>query len=295
MILTVRRPGQPDIRIDGECVWCRFLSKRYHLVGVRSESPVPVRELVGHQQWLESCARNPDVQAPLAGRLVVCSSNDLSSRSVFFQLRGTKLELSLVTTPGALLDTVETAGTDAVVLDADSDDIDASQLLLQCRERAFTGPLVLISMDPETEYLAGMDPLSRTRCVLLPLRNDAIAAALRDVLREHPECIVDTAPIYSDAPATLPNRGELLKTYIEQVQMLCERAVVRFDADHPDDTIRLIRSLAASGGSHGFTSLSDSANRCLSMLTASPEDRRIPSGLRSLQSVARRLRSDTAA
>lgn len=288
--VSIERPGSPPISVSGHCSWCRFLTGRFHAVGLVSTSPIPIREMVSQDEWLTACAANPDIDLPLAGHLTVLAENDLTVRSVQFQVRGTDLDVFHAETPGSLLDSLGRGETDALVVDVDTESIDAPTLLMECRQRSFTGPVLFMSMDRETEFLSAMDPLARTRSILLPMRAEAISTALRDVLREHPECVIDPSPIYSDSPAGA-DRYEMLQSFIDQATLLAEQASEYITNQKHVVALKIVRTLAASGGSHGYRDLSDAAHRFIAAADEPDAENRLPSLMRSIRGVVARLQA----
>ncbi|MEO0632379.1 MAG: hypothetical protein AAFY46_16875, partial [Planctomycetota bacterium] len=146
----------------------------------------------------------------------------------------------------------------------------------------------LTSMDRETEYLSKMDPLGRCRAILLPMQPSAITNALRDIIREHPECAIDTSPIYSDAPPC-HDRENMLETFIAQARQLVKAGTEQLADDNLEQATKVVRALAATGGSHGYRPPSDAAERFLAASKDPGMQRRLPSIMQALGSVVMRL------
>lgn len=253
--IRLQRPGAERIDLDVTTKWCRFIRGGEYAVGAQAASPIPIRDLVSQKVWLDICAQNPEMQHPVAGRLTLYTTQTLTAHSVHFQIQDSQLTPNKVSTRGALMDVIERGDADVVVLDGDSESMGTIDLLKMCRQKSFNGPIVLLSLDKETEYLASMDPLSRARFVQLPLGVNAIVAAVRDVVRDHPDCMTDSMPIYSDSPM-INGRENALTRYIGLATKLAKEGADAIELGDIESAKKVAESLIASGGSHGYMKLS---------------------------------------
>ncbi|MCA9271776.1 MAG: hypothetical protein KDA31_01900 [Phycisphaerales bacterium] len=291
--VKLQRVGGEVIETEIRSIWCRHLKKRFHTVGAMSKNPIPVRELVSPQTWLQACANNPELQYPVTGKLGIFSRNELTAGSAMFQVRDSDIQASVIESRGALIDLLERGQLDMVVLDADPEEIDITELLHTARGHSYVGPIVLLSMDKEAEYLAKLDPLNRCRFVELPMSPNAIIAAIRDIIRDHPDCVADNAEIYSQSPYTL-HRDEALKRFISLAKSMCVEANHAMEMGRQDAVIKIAQSFAASGGSHGYPDLSIAALRYLAAAADTKQQKKLPALLHSIESIVNRLRPGNA-
>lgn len=285
----LQRPGGSVIEVEATAVWCKHLRNRFHAVGVQSRLPIPLHEIVSEQVWLEACAKNPELQHPVSGRLAIYGENSLTLQSAQFQVRDSGLTVQTIENRGALMDLIERGEIDMLVVDADPETLDATEFISACRGRSFNGPLILMSMDNEAEYLAKMDPLHRCRFVQLPMSTNAIVAAIRDVMRNHPDCIQEAGEIYSQSPYT-PHRDESLKRFISLAKSMCKEADQAMELEKYDSVKKVVQSLAASGGSHGYPDLSVAAMKYLASASDPKQQKRLCSLLQGVESIVDRLR-----
>ncbi len=288
--LSLSIPGRPVVKASGCSRWCQFLTGRHHAVGIRFREPLRVRDLVDPAAWMEAYAAHPESEVPVAGTIAIFAEDDLSLDAMDFQLRTTQAERVRAQSRGALLDLLVSGRVTALVLDGDGDESSVIELLTVCRQKFFEGPVLLVSLDQEASFAVDLDPLRRCRFVPKPMRSDSLVGALRDILREHPECVVHSAPIYSESPETA-DRQAMLDTYILRCRQMLED--LRQQAAHGRRELMLgsLRSIAGSAGSYGFPPLAEQAMRCVQIASSDGPDERVTASVESLDRVIDRLRS----
>lgn len=286
---TLQRPGGSPVEVEAAVVWCKHVRNRYHAVGLQALTPIPLNEIVSQKIWLDACAKNPELQHPVTGCMVIFGENELTVQSALFQVRDSGVNVQVAQSRGELMDLIERGEVDILVVDADPESLDVTEFISACRSRSFNGPMILLSLDREAEYLASMDPTHRCRFVQLPMPTNAIIAAVRDVLRTNPDCILDAAEIYSQSPKT-PNRDEALKRFISLAQSLCKEGRHALEVERYDAAIKVAQSLAASGGSHGYPELSVAAMQFLTAAYDPKQQKRLSSLFKNVEAIVDRLR-----
>lgn len=286
--IRLKRQGCQIVDLEATNVWCRHLKGRDHAVGVQVSIPIPIRELVDQQVWLDFCAKNPELQHPVSGRITVLTTHELTAHSVLFQTKESQINTNCVSTQGALLDNLERHETDMIVYDVDSQLVEVTEFAELCRSRKFKGPIILLSLDKETEYIASMDPLSRCRFVPLPIGNNAIIAAIRDIVREHPDSLAGTSSIYSTSPM-IQGREAFLNHYIHLAKSLATEGCRALEDNKLEAAILAAESLAASGGSHGYDELSKAANEFLEAAVDTSMQHQLTGIYEEVMAVIRRL------
>ncbi len=286
--MSIVIPNKPIVVASGLSRWCRFLTGRYHAIGIQFDEPIRIRDLIDASDWMEACSSHPEFEAPIAGTLALYAEDDLSIDAMDYQLRSADTERIHARSRGALLDVVVSGRATAVVIDCDGEESSVVDLLSACRERYFEGPVLLVSLDQEASFAVDMDPLGRCRYVPKPMRNDALLGALRDVYREHPECVIRTSPIYSESPET-EDQYDVLSAYIERCQQLVSEMETRLSAGGRESLLGTLRSIAGSAGSYGYTPLADEALQCIELVTPEVCNERLLASMRSLRRVVERL------
>lgn len=279
-------PGRRPTSVKGNAIWCRLLGGRHHLIGFHTSDRLPIRDLVSAEDWLAACATDPDLQTPIAGSLVTLTDDAMLATSLTFHLAQTKVTCEQAATRGAVLDKIARGEMQMLAIDADCDGANASDVLAECRGRSFEGPVILISADREAEFLAKMDPLGRCEFVQVPIRDGALASALREIVREHPSCLQSAQPIYSTLPAC-PDRERWLGDFIESARLTCEQAVRAAEQEDAESIQKTVSSLARHAGSYGYPDLTEAAEAVLS--AAEDEPRKVPALLTGLANVIARL------
>lgn len=286
LTLDLLLPSRRPITIEGRAMWCRLLGGRHHLIGLGANERLPIRDLVSAEEWLDACAKDPDLQTPIGGSMVVLTDDAMLATSITFHLSQTKITSEQADTRGALLDKVARSEMQILAIDADCDGANASEVLAECRGRSFEGPVILLSADHEAEFLAKMDPIGRTEFVQLPIRDGALASAIRQIVREHPECLQSAKPIYSDLPAC-PDRERWLGDFIESARLTCKQATAAIEQEDVPSVQKTVASLARHAGSYGYPDLAEAADTVLRAVESEP--RKLPALLTTLAAVIDRL------
>ena len=285
--------GGERAELDGTVVWATYLHGRHHVIGVATEDDVPVRSLVSHDQWVRMSASHPELELPINGRAVALTDPTLGLAAIRHQLAGTDTSVHGVTKSGQLLDLIEQGQVEIIILDADVDGIDPVQLLINCRNGKFMGPLLVISVDAESEHLLQFDGSGRSRFVRKPVPPDTIPATIRDIMRDNPDCIVHTEPIYS----TLARNEEterLLEMFVRECEKHMRDLQTFIDQEKQDAATNVLRTIMGWGGAYGYQELSDAAQDCLKVASDPALYKRLSSALTTLEHTIGRLETGVA-
>lgn len=276
------------LQFEAETVWCKLLRGRYHCVGAKSLSKIPVHSLISDDVWNKACEEHPELLDPLEGRIAVLTSNDLIQRTINFQLQDTRFEQRRYSTTGSFFDTLERGNAELAIIDADSENIEPSSVIEYCRSRFFVGPIVILSLEQGHASVVNNDSLRRSRFVRLPMDPRSIVHAIRDIVSEHPKCMRNTKPIYSIAPAT-KHRESCLSEFIELAKESCEKGRFALELNDLESVIRVMRSMVACGASLGYPELSDVANEFIDAAVDPEQRHKLAALYRSTVSVIHRL------
>lgn len=75
---------------------------RMHALGVVSEEPIEVRDLVDPDEWVETCASDAERLLPISGAVLTYCENDLSKSAVHLHLATQDIDDVYVDSQGAL-------------------------------------------------------------------------------------------------------------------------------------------------------------------------------------------------
>jgi len=285
--------GGERTTLDGTVVWSSYLHGRHHVIGVSTDEEIPVRSIVSHDQWLRVSASHPELELPIHGRAVALTDPTLGLAAIRHQLSATDTEVRGVSESGQLLDLIEQGQVEIIILDADVDSIDPVQLLISCRKSRFMGPLIVISVDAESEHLLQFDSSGRSRFLRKPVPPDTIPATIRDILRDHPDCIVHTEPIFS----TLARNEEterLLEMFIRECEKHMRTLQQHVDQEKREAATNVLRTIMGWGGAYGYQELSDAAQECLRVASDPDLYKRLSSALTTLDHTIGRLQTGVA-
>ena len=287
--ITIQIPDTGEIvQFDALTKWCRFLRGRHHNVGAMAATRIPVRKLVSQESWHEACLKHPELLDPLEGRVAVFTNNGLILQSVVFQIQDTQLEMRHVETSGSLYDLLDRGNADLVIIDADSDGAEASEIMQTARAKCFNGPIVIMALGTKHKRAIKKDELGRSRFVRLPMKPNSIVQAIRDIIRDHPKCMRDTRPLYSKTP-DVRNRDKLLTDFIAMAKDSCEKGRYALDMDDIVATLKVVHSLAATGASLGYPALSEASQEFIAATQDPTQKHKLVSHFRAIVSVVNRL------
>ena len=167
------------------------------------------------------------------------------------------------------------------------------QVLIACRKAKFMGPMIVISVDAESEHLLQFDDSGRSRFLRKPVPPDTIPATLRDILRDHPDCIVHTEPIYSTL-ARNEETEKLLQVFIRECEKYMRTLETYMSQGKNESVNGVLRTLMGWGGAYGYQELSDAAQECLRIANDPALGKRLRSSLTTLQHTVNRLETGAA-
>ena len=109
-----------EIQIAGSAVWCRFVSRTVHAIGVKWDEPIEVRQFVSNRDWLEQVANSDEIkQAKLTGTIVLVGFDEIEVDLIRVFLEHEDVQIEAVEATGAAHDRLAGGGVDAVLVEAD--------------------------------------------------------------------------------------------------------------------------------------------------------------------------------
>lgn len=290
LVLTLRRvKGGHEVAITGQVLWCRFLRKQFHAVGVRWDEKIETREFVNTTTWLESVASNTDVRTmKLSGRLIHLSSSDLETSLVQMHLSDSGLTLMVAPDSGALLDQIRRQSADILLLDVESMGADPCSVLRAIRRERYCGPIIVATPPggPGGDTLrvdGGVEVLTK------PVMQDTLVSTIRSLVEHGADQISGTRPMYS-AMSGSPEKHEWILQFINLSRRMSRELLACIANDDTERALKTCQSLSVTGAGYGFPVLAEAAGQAVRVLNATGSANESGPEIRSVVFLIDRLR-----
>lgn len=284
--LQRRRAGEE--LVEGVVRHCRHLSSQYHVVGVQFKTRIFPGLFLDESSLAELLDEVEVKPADLTGRVLAIDAEPANIDLLKFRLKETKIELSVANTgEAAIAKVVEMKSTpfDVVIAELDLPDMTGADLLSALRSEEYKGPILVLTSETIPARLR--DIMNVATAVL---SKPYTAADLHKRLGNWLQTTgTSEQPIFSelkDAEMTT-----LITGYVESAHKQVVALKTAMDANDFPKVRSICLYLKGSGEGFGFGLLSTVAREALTALDASMSVSETARELRSLQSVARRLRT----
>lgn len=282
LTLPLLRGGTKEVACEVED--CRHLTGHMHTLRLRFKEAVDLGMLTPRAKLVIAEATSAETPAVLAGRCLVLGASTLETQMLLHFFGGTSVEAKSVESIGRLLDLAVTSDVDAVIVDHASlgpVPDETLQKLDRLGLRGGTALLVSGNADPSDD-----DEQRRVIRISRPVTKESLLQALgfllRGVTAEDTQDIVST--VVDDG--TLPMVEEFARLVGEKVEVLARtRDTIEFG-----DAREIVVEWRDFGATFGFAPLSQAATATLQAMDASCSLEESSRELRTLLSVARRLR-----
>lgn len=262
LLVMLRKSGGGETAVPGRVIWCRFLRKQYHAVGLTWEQPIESREFVASSDWIESMSNSDtDTTTRLSGRLIHLCSNPVEHQLLKMQTSDTDLRVEWARDTGSLLDGVRTAPADVVVVDAEAMGASPADLLRTLRFEQHMGP-ILITASPACPGAEALRIDDDIHLLAKPLTQDALMASIRTGLHQNPNPLSGTGPIYSTLETTLEKR-RWINEYLVSCRSMTKHLNAVIGTGDVARAAEICQSLAVTGAGYGFPLLSEVASGIL--------------------------------
>tara|TARA_Y100001933_G_scaffold263639_1_gene325945 strand:- start:18 stop:1190 length:1173 start_codon:yes stop_codon:yes gene_type:complete len=274
------------LQIAAQSVWCRFIGRTIHAVGVRWLEKVDVRKFVSSRDWLEQMAESDDFSSSdLSGRLLAVGIDDLELTLLQSYLSDTTIRIDTAKDSGAAIDRLAAEGFDFVMVDSDNPEAGAHTLHAHIRSAGTQEPMLFVTSKPDgvlgLESAAGVSILSR------PYSADMVIGALRDLSLDDVNPLSGSKPIFCELPDA---KHGPVTTYLERLRDssgTLEQAII---ADKAGEAVRVAQLIKNTASGFGFPLLEQAAESAIVAVNASGSAAEAEVALRTLCRVISRLR-----
>jgi len=291
----VHRDSQCVVHVDDEegnrsqipalVMWCRFLSRSVHAIGVRWIEPIDVRQFVPKRDWLEQMANSDQfVNAELTGRMLAVGFDEMEIELMRSYLHDTSVQIETVSDSGAARDLLAKEGFDFVMIDSDNGDATPEALLSYICTEGAQEPVIMVTN--RTDGLSGTESAGPSTVVPRPYSADVVVGAIRDLMIGHSNPLTGTRPIVCELPVAKQNA---VPQYIEKLNASADNIEEYITADAVEESVRLAQTIRNTASGFGFLILEQAADEAVKAINASGSAAESSGALRILGRVIRRL------
>lgn len=284
-IVLPRRDGTPQA-VTGLVVHCRHVEAAHHEIGIRFTQEVdPSILLPQSDDEATQDARDQTMELPaLEGRVLVVDQSSSDRRLMTHHLSVTGLNMTMVETPGAALDSVRRRKFDVVLCDLNLEN-DAVRMIAQIRKAEFRGPIIVVTAESSPKRLAEARAAGANDIIGKPCH----PAYLASMLAEWLEVPAIDRPVYSTLEDR-PGMAELVADFVEEAQRRAHQLERVIESDGLDGVREICLELMGSGAGFGFEALTEAARDAVIALDSSQSKKDSAAPLRRLASLCQRLR-----
>ncbi len=283
-IVLPRHDGTP-FAVNGVIVHCRHVEGAYHEVGIRFTQEVDPQSLLPQMDEGEIDARDQTMELPaLEGDVLVVDQSSSDRKLMTHHLSVTGLNLTMVETPGAAIDSVRRRSFDIMLCDLNLEN-DAVRMIKQIRNVDFRGPIIVITAENAPARLAEARAAGANEIIGKPYHPAYLASLLAEWLQTPS---VDR-PIYSTLEDK-PGMAELIADFVDEAQWKSALLEKALETDELASIRELCLDLIGSGAGFGFDSVTESARDALTALDTSQSRKDVEGPVRRLAALCQRLR-----
>lgn len=273
----------------GIVAWCQFLRGRYHALGVRLEDTLELREFLDAKLWLEHAQElHAQESSRIAGRALMLTNDHLQIVVVQMTLADTDLKLETFESPGAVADSIHSAGCDLILVDADSAGAEAVPLVTKIRKEGYSAGSIAIAAGQQHNVVQTLRDAGYDEVLLKPLDKDELLTTIHLLFHRANAAADGTGPVYSSLPSGAV-RPDWLKRYVESAGGQAKQLEECSKADDLEASTALCESFKATGKSFGYEMLTEAADEALKALRASCSPRESMASIYRLIRVVNRL------
>lgn len=282
--------GEPMI-LPGIIMWCRFVSKSVHSVGIRFGEQIDLKNFIPAQQWAQQMAGTEDTKKEeVGGRLLMVGFDQVEQHMIRLFLRKVSPGMEHVGFEGAALDRVRQESFDMILIDADDADCGGVDLVARLREEGCAEPIV--AMTHSSHIAKELDHFNAVEVLSKPLQQDMLVAVVRDQLRSQTDPLAGTKPIRSSLP-DLIEMGDAVSTFIQHCVQLDRVLMDSIGADNAAEALKAAQTLRNTAAGFGFTPLGEAANRAITAINACGSAKEAAQQIRTLSRTIARLEDPT--
>ena len=284
--------GEPMV-LPATVMWCRFVSKSIHSLGVRFVEPIDLKNFVPAQQWAHQLAGTEAApgQPEVTGRLLMVGFDTVEQHMVRHFLRKVCPDMEWAGFEGAALDRARQESFDLILIDADDTDSGGGELVTKLRRDGCTEPIIAMTQCSTTAKQ--LDHLPDVEVLTKPLQQEMLTAMVRETLNSQSDPLAGTKPIRSSLP-DLSEMGGAVSTYIEHCRKHDAVLLNAISADNAEEALRIAQSIRNTAVGFGFPALGEAASRAITAINASGSAKEAANHIRVLSRTIARLDDPTA-
>lgn len=255
-----------SVMLPAEIVWCRFVTKSIHSIGLRWDKEIDPRLFIPSKEWLEQMSTSDGlVKAELNGRLLAVGINEIERDLISLYLDQTSIEMISVDFGGAAFDQFRKQSFDIIVIDADCPECAGDDLVTRLRAEGFTEPIVLL-MD---QRAITAPPPDKTVTILpKPFTKDDLLAVLRDLILANANPFTGSRPIRTELDLTSA-LVPAISAYIAKLRGFTTSLNAAITADRADEAAKILLTVRNTASGYGFPVLVEAAGLAITSVNAS--------------------------
>lgn len=286
-VVHLRNLDDELISISGKSVWCRFVSRSVHAVGVQWDAPADVRQFVSNRRWLEQVASNDEIKrARLGGTLLLVGFDVMEVDLIAAHLEDEDLTIETTDDTGAAHDRLATAGVDAIMVDGDHPGVDTKQFYADARASGIHEPITVVTSKTDGYEVWAAD--TGAAVFGRPFSAEMLSGLLREQILMSSNPLSGSQPIYSSLPA---DKSAAVATYIERLLQCADQLESTINADNAAFAVRIAQTIQNTADGYGFPILEQAAGKAIVAVNASMSAAEAGVELRQLVRFIGRLRS----
>lgn len=276
-----------EIPLAGVSVWCRFVSRNIHAIGVKWDEAADVRQFVTNRQWLEQVGNSDEIRnSTVKGTLLLVGFDEMEVDLMRVQLDTEEMELEALPDTGAAHDRIARGEFDAIFIDGDHPGMNARDLYNDLRTGGVHESITIVTGRPDgyeawTET-AGAAMLAR------PFSPDVLTGMLREQILMSSNPMAGSQPIYSSLPS---DKQAAVETYISRLRQCGEQIEEAIKADNPAVAVRIAQTIQNTAEGYGFAILAEAASQSITAVNSTMSAAESAPDLRQLIRVLGRLRA----
>lgn len=262
--LRMRDLAERQVTLHAVVSACTHVKGMAHDLDAAFPAPVDIEQFVPEQRIRHFTLRRVTAVDTLAGTLLLCNDDALENKVLELHLEKSKLELTRAVLSGQMLDAVQQADFDVVVLNWDSEAFGAEGLG-RLRGTGYEGPVVLVVAGLDTPQ---QDELAATLSAVVlprPFRAEdvvkALARALTHGARRQRYPLIST--LGTDERST-----EIVRLYLTAAHRQMTELSQAGPGRNPEQLASVCRMLRDSGVSFGFDGISEMARAIVARVEA---------------------------
>jgi hypothetical protein len=275
-----------SVMIPARVVWCRFVGRSIHTIGLEWEEPIDPRIFVPSKDWLEQMSQSgAQVKTEISGRMLAVGVGEIESELLRMYLAETSLELVFAGFSGAALDEVRRQAFDIMLVDGEGGEQESRDLVARLRGEGFREPILVVQ-----EVRGGVEPQFEKGTLLLPkpYDRDGLLAVTRDLLLANENPLTGSRPIRSELP-DLQSKAAAVSAYVQRVREFAERLESAIAADRADEALQVLQSVRNTASGFGFPMLVEAVSQAITAVNACGSAEEASSSIRTVERMLNRL------